>query len=117
MKNFVQPGEVVSVAAPYAVASGAGLLIGNLFGIATTAAENGAAVEALIVGVVDIAKNSAEAWSVGSAIYWDDTAKVATIESDDNIPIGVAVAAASNPSSIGRVRLTGSTHFQPTVGG
>ena len=34
MKNFIQPGDSLTVSAPYAVTSGQGVLIGALFGIA-----------------------------------------------------------------------------------
>lgn len=108
MKNFVQPGNVISVAAPYNVASGAGLLVGSLFGVATTAALNGAAVEAAVTGVFDLAKVSAQAWTAGALIYWDDTAKLATTTASTNKLIGVAAAGAANPSATGRVRLNGA---------
>jgi predicted RecA/RadA family phage recombinase len=41
-------------------------------------------------------------------IYWDDTAKNFTTVSTSNKIVGVAVAAASNPSSTGIVRLNGA---------
>jgi predicted RecA/RadA family phage recombinase len=34
MKNFVQPGNTITLTAPYAVASGDGLLVGYIFGVA-----------------------------------------------------------------------------------
>ena len=34
MKNFIQPGDSLTVSAPYAVTSGQGVLVGALFGIA-----------------------------------------------------------------------------------
>lgn len=108
MKNYVQPGNVIPLAAPYEVVAGAGLLIGAIFGVAATDAANGAAVEAQVVGVFDLKKTSAQAWSVGVKVYWDDTAKEATTTSAGNTLIGVAVAAAANPSATGRVRLNGS---------
>ena len=38
MKNYVQPGNTITLTAPYAVASGDGLLVGSIFGIAAGAA-------------------------------------------------------------------------------
>jgi len=108
MKNYVQNGEVLSLLAPYAVASGAGFLVGSIFAVATSAADNGAAVEGITTGVVDLAKVSAQAWTVGAKVYWDDTAKNVTTTASGNTLIGVAVAVAANPSTIGRVRLNGS---------
>ena len=108
MKNFVQPGEVVTLAAPYAVSSGDGLLVGSIFGIASGDASLAADVEAATEGVFDLKKTSAQAWTVGALIYWDNTAKEATNVSTSNKLIGTAIAAASNPSATGRVRLNGA---------
>lgn len=108
MKNYVQPGRTVTVAAPYDRLSGQGLLVGALFGVATFDALSGANVEAELEGVFDLAKVSAQAWTVGAIIYWDDTAKNCTTVSTSNKLIGVAAAAAANPSAIGRVRLNGT---------
>ena len=38
MKNFVQPGNTITLTAPYAVASGDGLLVGYIFGVVRKAA-------------------------------------------------------------------------------
>lgn len=106
-KNYIQPGDTVTVTAPAAVASGAGVLIGTLFGVAITDAASGAAVPIKTTGVFDLAKTSAQAWTVGAAIYWDNTNKVCTTTATDNTLIGKAVEAAANPSGTGRVRLNG----------
>ena len=37
MKNYVQPGNTITLTAPYTVASGDGLLVGSIFGIAAGA--------------------------------------------------------------------------------
>ena len=108
MKNYVQRGDVLSLTAPYAVAAGAGQLVGSLFAVATSAADNAAAVEGATTGVFDLPKVSAQGWSVGAKIYWDDSAKNCTTTSSGNTLIGAAVAVASNPSATGRVRLNGT---------
>ena len=41
MRNFVQPGNTITLTAPYAVASGDGLLVGSIFGIAAGTAALG----------------------------------------------------------------------------
>ncbi|WP_245272254.1 DUF2190 family protein [Xanthobacter sp. 126] len=58
--------------------SGAGVVVGALFGIASTAAPEGAEVELAVVSVFDIAKVSAQAWTQGVKVYWDGTAKNCT---------------------------------------
>jgi|SRR5687768_6473755 len=107
MQNFVQIGDVVTVAAPADVSSGDGVLVGTLFGVAAFDALSGADVEIKTRGVFELAKNSAEAWTVGIAIYWDATAKVVTSTSTSNTLIGKALAVAANPSGTGIVRLNG----------
>jgi predicted RecA/RadA family phage recombinase len=108
MKNYIQPGDVVTVPAPYDVASGAGALVGTLFGVAAFSALSGTDVELKTHGVFDLPKTSAQAWTVGAAIYWDDTNKVATTTTTSNTLIGKALAVAANPSAVGRVRLDGN---------
>ena len=108
MRNFVQPGNTITLTAPYAVASGDGLLVGSIFGIAAGVAALGEPVETALVGIFDITKVGSQAWTVGARVYWDDTNKRCTTVATDNTLIGVAVAAAANPSSTGRVRLNGS---------
>lgn len=104
-KNYVQAGETLTLLAPADVLSGAGVQVGNLFGIAQYDALSGAEVEVAMCGVFDIAKVSAQAWAAGDPIYWDNTAKLATTTAAANMPIGHAVLIAANPSATGRVRL------------
>ena len=107
MRNYVQPGNTVTLAAPYAVTSGGGLLVGSIFGVAIVDAIQGEEIEACLVGVVDLAK-AGPAWAPGDKVYWDNTNKVATKTATDNTLIGVAVAAAAANAAIGRVRLNAS---------
>jgi predicted RecA/RadA family phage recombinase len=106
--NYVQPGDTMSVAAPYDRLSGEGALVGSMFGVCVTDALSGETVQINTRGVWTLAKTSAQAWTVGAKVYWDDTNKVATTTSTSNTLIGVAAAAAANPSSTGNVRLNGS---------
>ena len=108
MKNYTQAGERVTLAAPYDVLSGGGLLVGSIFGVAINDALSGASVETAVEGVFRLAKTSAQAWTVGALIYWDNTNKVATSTASTNKLIGVATAVADNPSATGLVRLNGA---------
>lgn len=105
MKNFIQDGKTMTLTAPYTVVSGAGVLVGSLFGVAANDASVGTDVEAVTEGVFSLAKVSAQAWTVGQLIYWDDTAKLTTTTVGTNKLIGVAAAVAVNPSGTGLVRL------------
>lgn len=110
MKNYVQPGNTITLTAPYAVESGDGLLVGAIFGVATGAAANGDPIEAALVGVFDLTKVGSQAWAVGDKVYWDNTAKQATKTATDNTLIGTAVEAVGSGAgeTVGRVRLNAS---------
>lgn len=108
MNNYVQEGDTVGVTAPYALTSGAGCLVGSLFGVSTGVYANGAAAQIKTRGVCTVAKVSAQAWTQGVLIYWDDTAKLFTTVSTSNKIVGVATLAAANPTSTGTVRLNGA---------
>lgn len=108
MKNYIQPGQTLTLTAPYAVASGAGLLVGSIFGVACFTAGNGETVEAQVEGVFELPKTSALAIAIGDKVYWDNTAKEVNKTSSGNTLIGVAVSAAGNPSATVNVRLNGS---------
>lgn len=110
MKNYQQKGDIVTLIAPAALASGVGVLVGSIFGITQNAAASGAEVEALRQGVFTHAKNSAEAWTVGDKVYWDNTAKVFTTTVGTNTLVGAAYAVAANPSATGTVLLDGAIH-------
>ena len=84
MRNFVQPGDTLTLIAPYAVASGAGLLVGSLFGVAKHDAAIGAPVETKRTGVIDLAKATGEAWTQGAKLYWDNTNKRLTTTAGGN---------------------------------
>jgi len=103
MKNFIQTGDIIEVTAPYDVASGGGCLVGTVFGFAVTDAVSGAPVNVKRSGVFDHAKTSAQAWTQGAAVYWDNSAKVLTTVSTSNTLVGAAAAVAANPSGSGRV--------------
>jgi len=105
MKNFLQPGESLTLTAPYTVTSGSGMLVGSIFGVASVDVAVGVDSEIVMEGVFTLAKVSAQAWTQGQLIYWDDTAKLCTTVVATNKLIGTATAIAANPTSTGNVRL------------
>ncbi len=105
MINFIKSGDVLTVAAPYALLSGDGCLVGSLFGVASTDALLAADVEIVTEGEFDIKKTSALAISAGDVLYWDDTSKVLN-KTTSGVPVAVATLAAANPSAAVRCRLT-----------
>jgi predicted RecA/RadA family phage recombinase len=100
MKNFVQSGGVLPLTPAADVAAGVGYLFGAaLFGVATGAVASGVEGEFITEGVVEIAKTSALAISVGDRLFWDAGNKVVNKTSSAQQVVGVAVAGASNPSA------------------
>jgi predicted RecA/RadA family phage recombinase len=57
--------------------------------------------------VVDHAKLSAQAWTEGAQVNWDDTNKRFTTVTTGNYRAGVAAAVAANPTATGKVVLAG----------
>lgn len=109
MKTYIQPGDAITLTAPAAITAGTPINNGVLAGVAITDAADGALVECATVGVFQLAKTSAQAWTVGQAIYLIPTTRlVTTATTAGNLLIGTAVAVAANPSPTGLVRLNGS---------
>ncbi len=110
MKTYVQPGRSITVTAPTGgVVSGEGVLIGTLFGIAQFDAVEGAEVEILTEGVVEIGKTSALQIGVGDRLFWDATNKVVNKTATAQVCVGVAVSAAANPSDTVKIKLGAAT--------
>jgi predicted RecA/RadA family phage recombinase len=108
MKTFVQPGNIVTLTAPYVLLAGEGALVGATFGVAINDIANGIAGEFLMDGVVTIKKTSALAITQGALVYWDNTNKEVNVTSAGNTKVGVCLIAASNPSATVTIRLNGS---------
>ena len=112
MQNYVQKGQTLTVAAPYNVTSGGGVLVsgtGYVFGIAVNTQNLGDSTEIVTEGVFDLGKDSST-FANGDYVYWDNTNKVATSTATGNKKIGVAVL--SQPSG---VNAAGGTSGDATV--
>lgn len=106
--TYLAEGDVLTVTAPYAVASGVGCLVGSIFGVTLAAASSGAAVQIMTEGIWTLAKLSTDVNAVGELAYWDDTNKRVTESSSGNKLIGVFVATAGNGVTTCTVRLNGA---------
>lgn len=106
MQNYLQPGDHITIAAsPSAVKSGDGVVVGNLFGVASGDAEAGAEVVLATVGVFRLIKLLADGFVVGAAVYFDAGACTSV---NTHKRIGVAIApAGANASTTVEVRLSG----------
>jgi len=108
MKNFNQPGNIVSLTAPVGgVVSGTAYLIGALFGVALHSADAGESFEMSIEGVFTLPKESTAAFTEGEIVFWDDTAKELDESAAGRFAVGVAVAAAVATTTTVAVKLNG----------
>jgi predicted RecA/RadA family phage recombinase len=108
MTNYIQDGDTITVAAPATVLSGAGVLLGSIFGVASGDATSGASVEIMVEGVFDLAKDTSTFATYGLLVYWDDSAKKVTTTVGSNKMIGVTAGTAATGDATVRVRLNGA---------
>lgn len=108
MKTYIQNGHVITVPAPVGgIASGDGLIVGNIFGIAAYSAAEGDPIELATTGVYKLPKDSTAVLAVGTRVAWDNTAKEVNTLGAGRFPIGVAVEAAASGVTSVPVRLDG----------
>lgn len=108
MRNYVQPGNCVTIPAAAVTASGDVVVAGSIVGIAAGNAAIGDDLDIELGGVFDLPKVSALAISIGDKVYFDPLTKLVNKTSASNTLLGVAIAAAANPSATVRVRLNPS---------
>jgi predicted RecA/RadA family phage recombinase len=116
MKNQVDSGRLLTLTAPYTVASGAGALVGKIFGVATAAITSATAGVFDTMGRFDLAKDTST-FADGVPVYWDNTNKVCTSTANSNWLIGhaarlnddgtSALGGSSGDATV-RVRLSGT---------
>lgn len=108
MKTYRGPAKSPEFTAPAGgVVSGTGVKIGDILVIATVTKNATERFVGLRLGMVEHAKLSAQAWTEGQQVNWDDTNKRFTTVTTGNFRAGVAAAAAANPSATGLVILAG----------
>lgn len=110
MKTYIQNGHVVTVPTPTGgIASGEGLIVGNIFGIAAYSAAEGDPLELATTGVYKLPKATAAVIVVGARVAWDNTAKQVNTPGAGRFPIGIATEAAGTGITSVAVRLDGVT--------
>ena len=107
MRNFIQPGNSLAVAVPYAggVTAGQGVLVGALFGIAAVDGVQNATIEIATQGVFDVTKQPSLAITAGARVFWDDTNRRITTTATSNFQVGIATTAALAADTTVRVWL------------
>lgn len=105
MRNLFKAGVTLTLTPAVATASGVGVLIGSLFGVAVNDVDANTDGEFLTEGVVELPKTSALAVTVGQRLFWDATNRVVNATASGQMCIGVAASAAANPSATVLVKL------------
>jgi len=77
MQNYIQKGQTLTVTAPYALLSGGGGQVGNIFGVSVNTQNIGDSSEIVVEGVFDLAKD-ASTFNSGDKVFWNNTTQQAT---------------------------------------
>lgn len=104
MKNYVQPGMNIEVAAPAAVVSGQALLIEDLFGVCAGDAASGETVVLVTEGVFELPKSTSVAFSQGQKVHWHDASSHLDDQSS-NPMVGYAVEGVLAAATTVKVKL------------
>lgn len=108
MKTFIQNGDVITVTAPAGgAASGDGVIVGSLFGVAAFTATEGEVIEIATRGVYVLPKNPTAVIAQGTRVAWDATEKRIDLPGTGLYPVGIATESAGNGITTVRVRLDG----------
>lgn len=104
--TFVQDGECIDYTPVADVAAGDVVVQGDLVGVAKRDIPANTVGSLAVGGVFDFAKLAALALAVGTLVYWDDAADVATNVAAGNKLLGKVVRAAAAADATVRVRLS-----------
>lgn len=107
MRNYIMPGEHLTIVAAALIVSGQLVVVGDIVGVAQGDAAIGESVAIVRRGVFELPKANGQAWTVGAKLYWDATNSVVTTTASGNKLIGAAAEVAANPSGFGAVLLDG----------
>ena len=110
MKNYIQEGERLALAAPYARSAGEGALVGATFGVAVTDLANGEVGTFALEGVFTLTKatGASTGGAQGAKAYWVAASKSVSAASSGNTLIGVFAATCADADATCNVRLNGS---------
>ncbi|MFN3746943.1 MAG: phage head-tail joining protein [Hyphomicrobiaceae bacterium] len=108
MKSHIQGGRMITAAVPAGgVASGDGVIVGALLGVAAFTAAEDEAVEIARRGVYLLPKNPTAVRTLGARVAWDAAEKRIDLPGTGFYPVGIATEAAGDGVTTVRVRLDG----------
>ena len=106
MKNFIQPGDTLTITTPAGGAvSGDGVLVGALFGVAAFSAPENAPLEIVTEGVFELPKATGVAFSAGDKAFFDPAKKTIAAQASGLAWIGVVTQGAPGSAPAVRIRL------------
>jgi len=88
------------------VAAGDVVVQGDLVAVAKTAIKAGALGSLAVAGVFDFARTGGSVYTVGTILFWDDTANVVTATASGNKQLGKTVKLSTPSEATARVRLS-----------
>jgi len=107
--RYVQRGDSIDYTPAADVAAGDIVVVGDIVGIAKLDIKAGTLGSLALIGVYDIVKAGGTGTAVirGAKVYWNATAKTATIDSASGVNpyLGKAFVAAADADTVVRVRL------------
>ena len=95
-QNYIVEGDVIPVVLGATTASGAGILVGSIVGVALGAGVSGDTVQVAVEGVFAVKKKTTDVITQGAKLYWDNTNKELTTTATSNTLAGFAYSAAGN---------------------
>lgn len=112
MRNFVQPGVMITLIAMAVVAAGAGVVKGSIFAVAATAAGVGEKFEGATEGVFELPKKAADVVAEGAPAYFNAADGTVTDTAAAGLYlIGSFTEAQAGGDATGKVRLAGVPVF------
>lgn len=107
MRNYIQPGNSLSITAPAGgVMGGDFVIVGSLFGIAAYDAAEGENAEIVTTGVFELPKAGTAAIAQGAKVYHIAASGLVTATAGSNLFIGHATEGAPEAATSVRVRLS-----------
>ena len=107
MRNFVQPGDVITLTMTADTVSGQLINIGKFTGVCANDALNGTENEVAVMGVYTLSKVPGDAYTQGQALHMNPATGLVDA-TGGTVLFGVAVAAAGAGANTVVVRLTPS---------
>ena len=105
MKNYIKPGEKITVTATAAVASGDGVMVEDMFGVAEDSAAIGEDFTLMRTGEFDLPAGSAITANQGAKAYWLNSGAGVTDSATASKEIGLFTLAKANGETKARVVL------------